>query len=310
MRALLAVDIEEQGEDRGLGAARELLTRLGAAVDLLYVDPFDTSVWLPEETEKLDWIVAGGLERRDAELTSRLDAVLTTFPADRRGAVSLARARRPADEIVARASGYELVVVGTSARSGPARLWLGSVAEKVLRTSPAPVLVARGTAHVETGFRVLVAVDAFSDAAADVVLAAVPWTSRLAARVDLGFAVGAPAGPGGIPPGAVGWETALAALDEIARDRLSELARRLPEDARGPTRLARGEPAACVADWSAGYALVVVASHQRRGLGRVWLGSVSERVVRSSWSSVLVLPLGYGRRPWPEARGSPPVTPR
>jgi nucleotide-binding universal stress UspA family protein len=294
MRALCAVDLEDP-EDRGLAAARDLLARLAATVDLLYVDPFDDYVWLPEETEKLDWIEAGGLERRDAELTSRLEGVLATFPPERRGTVSLARARRPADEIVARAPAYDLLVVGTSAREGPARLWLGSVAEKVVRASPVPVLVARGTMRAESAVRALLAVDVFADTAAEVVLAAAPWVTRLSARADVGFALGALAGlDGGVPPDAVGWETALAALEGVAGERLAALADRLPEGARGVERLGRGDAAACVADWSAGYALVVTASHQRKGLGRVWLGSVSERVVRSSWCSVLVLPLGDG----------------
>lgn len=40
----------------------------------------------------------------------------------------------------------DLVVVGTHARRGLARLLLGSVAEEVLRTSPVPVLVVRSAA--------------------------------------------------------------------------------------------------------------------------------------------------------------------
>lgn len=40
----------------------------------------------------------------------------------------------------------DLVVVGTHARTGIARLVLGSVAEAVLRTSPVPVLVVRSPA--------------------------------------------------------------------------------------------------------------------------------------------------------------------
>jgi nucleotide-binding universal stress UspA family protein len=48
----------------------------------------------------------------------------------------------PAEEIVryARARGIDLIVVGTHGRSGFTRLLLGSVAERVLRQAPCPVL--------------------------------------------------------------------------------------------------------------------------------------------------------------------------
>lgn len=46
---------------------------------------------------------------------------------------------------VARRTGADLVVMGTHGRSGLQRLMLGSVAERVLRWSPIPVLTVRGT---------------------------------------------------------------------------------------------------------------------------------------------------------------------
>ncbi|MHB9286324.1 universal stress protein [Halobacteriales archaeon Cl-PHB] len=51
----------------------------------------------------------------------------------------------PAQEIVeyAQDQGIDLVVMGTHGRSGVNRLLLGSVAERVVRTSPVPVLTVR-----------------------------------------------------------------------------------------------------------------------------------------------------------------------
>ena len=50
---------------------------------------------------------------------------------------------RPADAIVllARRSGAELIVIGSRSRPGIRHLLLGSVAEKVVRAAPCPVLV-------------------------------------------------------------------------------------------------------------------------------------------------------------------------
>jgi len=49
---------------------------------------------------------------------------------------------------VAREEGADLVVVGTHGRTGLDRFMLGSVAERVMRIAPCPVLVARPQADV------------------------------------------------------------------------------------------------------------------------------------------------------------------
>jgi nucleotide-binding universal stress UspA family protein len=53
----------------------------------------------------------------------------------------------PWDEIVSAArsdSAVDLIVIGTHGRTGLAHVLLGSVAEKVVRHAPCPVLVVRG----------------------------------------------------------------------------------------------------------------------------------------------------------------------
>lgn len=52
----------------------------------------------------------------------------------------------PADRIVraARSRHADLIVMGTHGRGGLARLFLGSVAERVVATAPCPVLTVRG----------------------------------------------------------------------------------------------------------------------------------------------------------------------
>ncbi|MDR0888254.1 MAG: universal stress protein [Candidatus Methanoplasma sp.] len=52
-------------------------------------------------------------------------------------------AGRPAEAIIEESVNYDLVVCGTLGRTGLARALLGSVAEKVVRFSYAPVLVCR-----------------------------------------------------------------------------------------------------------------------------------------------------------------------
>jgi universal stress protein A len=56
---------------------------------------------------------------------------------------------KPYDEILELASGEhtDMIVMSTHGRSGPARLIIGSVAEKVVRAAPCPVLTIRHGAH-------------------------------------------------------------------------------------------------------------------------------------------------------------------
>lgn len=55
----------------------------------------------------------------------------------------------PAEEIVryARDAGVDLIVLGTHGRTGLAHVLLGSVAEKIVRKAPCPVLTVRSHGH-------------------------------------------------------------------------------------------------------------------------------------------------------------------
>ena len=133
MRALYAIDLEDITRD--LGEGRLLLERLGAEVDLLYVEPSPAPM-----TARLD----AEIRSRESGLQERLEALLTEWTPACRGAVHVAYDDRAADRITALAGSYDLVVVGTHGRLGVSRTWLGSVAEKVVRASPVPVLVVHG----------------------------------------------------------------------------------------------------------------------------------------------------------------------
>jgi nucleotide-binding universal stress UspA family protein len=53
----------------------------------------------------------------------------------------------PANQIIEHAKDCDLVVMGTLGRSGFSQLLVGSVAEKVVRHAPVPVLVVRSKRH-------------------------------------------------------------------------------------------------------------------------------------------------------------------
>ena len=121
---------------RAVGVALDLADRFDAAVHALSVVDTDEIDSSPAELRE---DLADALERQAH------DALETV--ADRAGGsvTTAVREGRPAAEIVAYAREEDLdaVAVGTRGRHGENRLLLGSVAERVVRTCPVPVLTVR-----------------------------------------------------------------------------------------------------------------------------------------------------------------------
>ena len=145
-RMLLATDFSA-ASDVALEYATTLAVRFGASLHLLHVieDPSVAGSWIPELglatvppvcaamiDEAADRLarLRNGLERSGVKVTSE---VMVGGPA-------------AVIRDVAAARGCDLVVMGTHGRTGVAHLLLGSIAEKVVRTAPCPVLTVRATA--------------------------------------------------------------------------------------------------------------------------------------------------------------------
>lgn len=121
---------------RAVGVTLDVAHRFDAAVHALSV--VDTGE-IDSSPEELRSELADALERQAHEalagVDERADREITT--AVRKG--------RPADEVVAyaREENLDAVAVGTRGRHGENRLLVGSVAERVVRTAPVPVLTVR-----------------------------------------------------------------------------------------------------------------------------------------------------------------------
>jgi nucleotide-binding universal stress UspA family protein len=138
MRLLLAVDVYDQAEElveQGAAWAQ----RLGATLDLIFVDEHASSIDLVR-----DPAVKALLEREWAQLQQtqreRLERLKQGVSSGVCGELLL-RQGRAADELVSAATGYDAVLISTHGRQGLAHMLLGSVAERVVRTSPVPVVV-------------------------------------------------------------------------------------------------------------------------------------------------------------------------
>jgi nucleotide-binding universal stress UspA family protein len=127
--------------DNALAFALDLATKLGAAITVMHAYEYPMLSY-PEgpaltadlvlEIEKAARVALDGVVSRARRPGVPMDATLRQGPA---WAEILAAANE------ARA---ELIVIGTHGRRGLSRALLGSVAEKVVRTAPCPVLTVRG----------------------------------------------------------------------------------------------------------------------------------------------------------------------
>lgn len=146
---LVPVDFSPHAE-HAFTYATTLAERFGAKLALLYVvdDSFVTGGWsseiyVPNVPELMENLIADA-DRRLATLKASAAALgLTAETAVIRG--------RPAHAIVehAKNGGFDLIVMGTHGRTGVSHVVMGSVAERVLRKAPCPVLTVRGTEAVE-----------------------------------------------------------------------------------------------------------------------------------------------------------------
>lgn len=114
-------------------------------LETLFVPPAYSEIYLPPPADYLE-----ELGRRSR---AELEAQLTATERERYSAVFVLRVGTPAQEIL----GYlkdqaaiDLVVMATAGRGGVARLMMGSVADKVVRAAPCPVLTLHPPDRSET----------------------------------------------------------------------------------------------------------------------------------------------------------------
>jgi len=135
--------------DLALEYGKALADRFGASLHLLHVleDPFIAGAWASE-------IYVADMPQLRASLRAEADKRLARAlsPAERERYAVTTEVRvgsaAPAIREAAEEHGVDLIVMGTHGRSGMAHLLLGSVAERLVRLAPCPVLTVRGDSRV------------------------------------------------------------------------------------------------------------------------------------------------------------------
>jgi nucleotide-binding universal stress UspA family protein len=293
MRLLASVNIRDEEADRVVDAAATWAERGGnATVDLLFVDSVQpVPAWvndpLSAQVLQSSWAEARQHEDR------RLDELLARIPEPARGKAVRVDGP-PADEILHRAIGYEAVILAGRRHSALGRVLLGSVAARVARLSPVPVIVVPGGVAqppVHGPLRILFGVDLRAADVGTGLERAKSWAARLRATLDLAHVDAAHLHVPYIldPDVRKGFEADWQALRRQDLERLRQMLDGVPAINRGQPRLEDGEAAGGIADLARDYDLVAVATHGRTGIERLYLGSVGERLIQLSERPVLLL---------------------
>lgn len=178
---------------------------------------------------------------------------------------------------------YDLLALGTSGKNALQRFLLGSVAARVVRESPTPVLTVHADASARPFGRVLVPFDFSPSAERALELA----RQLKGARVSLLHVIepGALGGPFALPPA----RRAEGSGALVERNRLWAAEARVRLAALGGGELVEGDAAACILERAGQHDLIVMGTSGRRGLEGLLFGSVAQRVVRDAAVPVLTV---------------------
>ena len=193
-----------------------------------------------------------------------------------------------------------LLVVGTRGYRAPARWLLGSTAERLVSTSPTPVLVVRGDPEGLLAWtrgkgllRALVAVD-FDDSCGGALRFARTLMRAGDVRMHLAHATDTPIAVAPWPPFVPIFPAS--ARPEMEREArvhvLAHVEKLAPGFDSDSIHVVWGKPAAAISDLteSGDFDLILAGTNGRRGIDRAVLGSVANGIIRRAHTPVLVAP--------------------
>ncbi len=262
---------------------------LGVPLIICHVVPdvFRQHPLMPTPAEN-DLLFGPELIARAAELvTNQATDVLGASAGDARVTVE---SGAPDEEIVrvAETNRASLIAVGGKPREG-AQIVLGHIAERVVRYAHTSVLVARDGGPMK---KILVATD-FSEGALPALRIAGAIARSTGNHVTLLHVMKPPSSmlPSALMPLGNTWTPpAAAAVEQLEALGLSTLESLAKEHGFASFEQREGDPADVILERAKelGVEMIITGSRGRRGLVRLVLGSVAEKVIRNSRASVLV----------------------
>jgi nucleotide-binding universal stress UspA family protein len=286
---LVPTDGSEGAETASRHAAR-LAAAFGSRLQILSV---------VDERAFSDELVAAGTavedrrataEQRAADATAAIETLVESASVP---CLTAVEEGVPDETIVSYADDHDvdLIAMGTHGRTGLDRVLIGSVAERVVRTSGVPVLTTRSAPDANGGYdRILIPTDG-SEAAGAAVEHGLAIAERFDATVHVLSVVDLDALAGAAETGA-GLPAVIESLEEDCERAVDAVADRCSD--RGldvVTAIVEGSPSRAIDEYveREGIDLIAMGTHGRTGIERYLIGSVTERIVRTSDVPVLTV---------------------
>ncbi|MBX2800708.1 MAG: universal stress protein [Myxococcales bacterium] len=141
MRFIVAVDIHQAGASQIVDRASAWAAQMGATLDLAFVDEYEYSAYLIRDAHVRDLVVAQW-DRVQQSHRSALLELAGRVPAEARGEARYLQGRAQ-EKLLEICADYDALLVATHGRTGLSHFFLGSVAERLVRFAPIPVVVLR-----------------------------------------------------------------------------------------------------------------------------------------------------------------------
>jgi nucleotide-binding universal stress UspA family protein len=291
-RILVPTDFSKPS-DAALAHARRLAESMGASLHVLHV----------VDNMFLRAVLGDPYDYEAAALRQMQEQV----PAEDRGAtaiLSVERSHEPAERITgyARRHGIELIVMGTHGRGRISHLLLGSVAEKVARTAPCPVLTMRTAPPLADikRLRILVPTD-FSPSSDEALGCAKRIAAKLCGSIRLLHVVEHPAITAAFGSQPYVPEPMDMCTQQVDQARI-QLSRRILGDSRSRVKITSdvilGSAGMMIPAYAedSGFDLIVMGTRGRGGLAHLLMGSIAESVIRTAGCPVMTVKLAQARQ--------------
>jgi len=188
---------------------------------------------------------------------------------------------------------FDLVVIGTHGRSGLEHFLIGSVAEKVVRYAPCPVLTIAQGATIKEQFKNILLPFDFSEHTMQALRTALELAQLNQAQLELFYVIDED-----VHPALYSWgmKSVLDIVPDIkakAEARMDEILKELktPAEVTVKKTVVAGVPHKEISRYAeeGDFDLIIMASHGLVGLDRFLLGSTTERIIRSVHRPILTL---------------------
>jgi nucleotide-binding universal stress UspA family protein len=290
--------MSEDTSDTGTATAIRILVPIDGSPEASAALPYAAALATPEMEIVLLTVVpsATGADAARAGLETAAQRMRVAGQSVRTEVATGNPARRIVD--MAAELRAEMIVMASHGRGAIGRTVYGSVADRVGRESPVPVMVVR-TKQLAPGpvgiTRLVVPLDGSSRAES-----ALPVATTISRRLGTPISLVRVVDPADVMPPAVGvgetipfeiYDEAEKEIEQEARHYLDTMAQKLREQGLPVTiSLLMGSPASSIEEATHLGDVVVLSSHERTRVMRWLLGSVAEKLTREDESPVILVP--------------------